>query len=364
MGLKTLTGDHFDGGVFKGRGATLNPEGRFESRSREVFDDGWEGEVEPTATPRTFVTEETARSILSENDSPDVPFEVSLNPYRGCEHGCIYCYARPSHAYLDLSPGLDFETRLFAKTNAAVLLREALQRPGYRCRPIAIGANTDPYQPIERRLRITRQVIEVLAACDHPFTIVTKNAMVERDLDLLAPLAARNLVQVFISCATLDAEVARHLEPRASAPTRRLETVRRLAAAGVPCGVLVAPVVPFLTDAGIEGVIAQAAAAGAFTAGFVLLRLPYEIKDLFKDWLAQHFPLKAAHVMSRLRAMRDGRENDARFGSRTRGTGEFAELLAARFALACRRHGLASARKSLDATQFKPSALSAQLSLF
>lgn len=216
MGLKTLTGDHFDGGVFKGRGATLNPEGRFESRSREVFDDGWEGEVEPPATPRTFVTEETARSILSENDSPDVPFEVSLNPYRGCEHGCVYCYARPSHAYLDLSPGLDFETRLFAKTNAAVLLREALQRRGYRCRPIAIGANTDPYQPIERRLRITRQVIEVLAACDHPFTIVTKNAMVERDMDLLAPLAARNLVQVFISCATLDAEVARHLEPRAS----------------------------------------------------------------------------------------------------------------------------------------------------
>lgn len=368
MGLKTVTGrpihENAAAAPVKGRGATLNPAGRFDLTIRDAFDDGWNPLPEEVGRPRTEVTEETARSILSTNDSPDVPFDVSLNPYRGCEHGCIYCYARPSHAYLDLSPGLDFETRLFAKTNAAPLLREALSRPGYRCRPIALGANTDPYQPVERRYGITRAVIEVLAHCEHPFTIVTKNALVERDLDLLVPLAEKNLVQVFISCATLDTGMARRLEPRASAPARRVETIAALSAAGVPCGVLVAPVLPFLTDADLETVLQAAAGAGARTAGWVLLRLPYEIKDLFKDWLKQHYPLKAEHVMSRMRALRDGQEYDASYGSRQRGEGPFADLLEARFRNACQRLGLNRGRLDLDTTRFRPAALTGQLALF
>lgn len=368
MGLKTVTGEPIHANApaapSRGRGATLNPEGRFEALRRESFDDGWDGTRDEPGRPRTLVTEERARSIVSENDSPDVPFEVSLNPYRGCEHGCIYCYARPSHAYLDLSPGLDFETRLFAKTNAAELLRENLLRPGYRCRPISLGANTDPYQPVERRYRITRSVLEVLAACDHPVTIVTKNALVERDLDLIEGMARKNLVYVHLSLATLDVEVARRMEPRASAPARRVEAIRRLSSAGVPCGVLVAPVVPFLTDAGIESVLETAAAAGARGASWVLLRLPYEVKDLFEDWLRQHFPLKAEHVMNRVRAMRDGRDNDARFGRRMRGEGVLADLLAARFTKTCQRLGLSRERIALDSARFRPGALRGQMDLF
>ncbi len=378
MGLKTVTGE--TASPTKGRGATRNPEGRFETLRREVFDDGWrhgstEGDEggkggdggedsDGPPRPQTQVTEERARSIISRNQSPDVPFDLSINAYRGCEHGCIYCYARPSHAYLDLSPGLDFETRLFAKTNAAQLLQEELARPGYRCSPISLGANTDPYQPIERDYRITRQIIEVLAQCEHPLTIVTKSALVERDLDLLAPLAAKNLLQVFLSCATLDHDIARKLEPRATAPMRRMQAIRRLSAHGIPCGVLVAPVVPFLTDAGVEAVLERAAAAGAKSAGYIVMRLPYEIKDLFKDWLSHHYPLKAAHVMSGVRALRDGKENDPSFGSRMRGQGLFADLLKARFDSACRRLGLNRQRLTLDTERFRPRAPSGQLDLF
>jgi DNA repair photolyase len=351
----------------RGRGATLNPEGRFEGRRREAFDDGWDAAEWEEVLPalRTRVTEEHARSILSRNDSPDIPFTLSLNPYRGCEHGCVYCYARPSHAYLDLSPGLDFETRLFAKVNAAQLLRAELARQSHTVESIALGANTDPYQPAERHYRITRDVLEVLAECGHPVGIVTKNALVLRDLDILAPMARRNLVRVYVSVTTLDHSIARRMEPRASSPARRIEAIRALTEAGVPCGVMVAPIIPFLTDDCLERVLEAAAAAGATRAGYVLLRLPYEIKELFKDWLHHHYPLKAEHVMSRMRAMRAGRENDPSFGSRMRGQGLLAELLERRFANACRRLGLeAGGRGGLDTSQFRPPAAAGQLRLF
>lgn len=363
VSLKTHAGGH--AGPSKGRGATINPEGRFETRTRECEDDGWFQEpLEPKLD--TMVTEERVKSIIARNESPDVPFSQSLNPYRGCEHGCVYCFARPSHAYLNLSPGLDFETRLFAKVNAAEVLRAELARSSYRCELIALGANTDPYQPIERRYRITRSVIEVLHACRHPLGIVTKNAMVERDIDLLAPMASRNLVEVSISLNNLDSELARRLEPRCSAPARRLETIRRLTAAGIPVGVLVAPTIPFLTDDQLERVLEAAYAAGARRAAYVLLRLPYEIKDLFRAWLEHHYPLKAAHVMSRVQAMRGGRDNDPQFGSRMRGSGELAQLLAARFRLTCRRLGFHCAARydGIDTTQFRPPDAGAQLALF
>ena len=363
MPLKTVTGDH--GSAHKGRGATLNPEGRFETALREVFDDGWEVPLEDEpGRPQTIVTAEQVKSIISRNDSPDIPFSLSINPYRGCEHGCIYCYARPSHAYLNLSPGIDFETRLFAKVNAAEKLREELAKPGHACSAITIGANTDGYQPAEREWKITRSILEVVAACDHPITIITKNALVERDLDILAPMAARNLVSVYVSVTTLDHELARRMEPRASAPARRIEAIRRLAQAGVRVGVMVAPIVPFLTDPETETILEAARDAGAGTAGYVLMRLPYELKDLFKDWLMHHYPLKAAHVMSRVRQMRDGRENDPEFGSRMRGSGEFADLLRMRFDKACKRLGLNEHRPPLDVTQFKRPRLDGQMALF
>lgn len=350
----------------KGRGAALNPEGRFASERREAVDDDWAASADaaPVAPLRTDVVEEHARSIVSSNDSPDVPFTQSVNPYRGCEHGCIYCYARPSHAYLDLSPGLDFETRLFAKINAAELLRDTLARPGYRCRTIALGANTDPYQPVERRYRVTRSVLEVLAECRHPVGIVTKNALVLRDLDVLVPMARARLARVFISVTTLDHDIARRLEPRASSPTRRLEALRALAAAGVPCGVMVAPVIPFLTDDGLERVLEAAAAAGARQAGCVLLRLPHEVNGLFRDWLANHYPDKAAHVMSRVRQMRGGRHNDPSFGGRMRGQGVVADLLEQRFRKACQRLGLNREAQELDTTRFRPPARGGQMTLF
>ena len=545
--LKTVTGER--AAPAKGRGATLNPEGRFEELRREEFDDGWDTPLpEEPARPRTTVTPEKAKSLIQRNESPDVPFNFSINPYRGCEHGCIYCmagdtpilmgdgrtrplaelrvgdvvygtarqgwyrryvktrvlahwrtikpayriilqdgtrlvaggdhrfltergwkfvserhacdggrrphlttgdklmgtgafasppaknedyrrehlrffhtvdpaitrkleivgqalkssvrsgvssieslggaqvlydittetgdfiangvvshncYARPSHAYLELSPGLDFETRLFAKVNATEILREELARPSYRCESITIGANTDPYQPIEREWKITRQVLELLAACEHPCSIITKNALVERDLDLLAPMAQRNLVQVFLSVTTLDHELARRLEPRASAPRRRVEAIGNLAAAGVPVGVMVAPVIPFLTDSGIEAVLEAAAQAGAKSAGYTLMRLPWELKELFKDWLQHNYPLKADHVMSRVRQMRKGKENDPNFGSRHRGEGLLAELLEKRFEIACNRFGLnRERRKPLEVTRFKPPARNGQMDLF
>jgi len=364
LGLKTVNGA--PARALKGRGAPTNPEGRFESVQRSAEDDGWDGQPEPDpARPLTTVTTERARSIVTRNQSPDVPFDRSINPYRGCEHGCIYCYARPSHAYLELSPGLDFETRLFAKDNAAQALREELRRPGYRVEPIAIGVNTDAYQPIERERRITRQILEVLAECEHPCTLVTKSALIERDLDLLTDMARKNLVQAFVSVTTLDHALARRMEPRASAPRRRIEAIGRLAQAGVPVGVMVAPVIPFLTDSELECILDAARASGAQSAGYVLLRLPWEVKGLFQDWLAHHYPLKAAHVMSRVREMRGGRENDPDFGSRMRGEGLFAQLLAKRFEIACARLGLNCERRiALDCARFRKPVEPGQLRLF
>ena len=340
----------------KGRGAASNPVGRFEPQRSTREDDGWYRE-DDDALPRlaTQVSIERARRILSRNDSPDIPFNQSINPYRGCEHGCNYCYARPSHAYLNLSPGLDFETRLFAKTNAAELLRAELAKPGYRCEPVNLGANTDPYQPIEKTYRLTREVLEVLAECHHPLTIVTKNALVERDLDLLAPMAERGLAQVFISVGLLDNRLASTLEPRASAPHRRLQALGKLAAAGVPTGVLVAPIIPAVTDKDIEQIIERAAGLGVKAAGYTVLRLPHELKQVFREWLALHLPERAEHVMNLLQSMRGGRDNDPNFGSRMRGEGAYADMLAQRFKLACRKHGLVRTRQlPLDSSQFVP----------
>ena len=351
--------------TFKGRGAADNPQGRFEREERETFDDGWDPDADVVRRPRTEVTLTRARSIISRNASPDITFTQSINPYQGCEHGCIYCYARPSHAYLGLSPGLDFETKLFAKANAAELLRAELSRPAYRCEAIKIGANTDPYQPVERKYRITRGILEVLAECNHPLGIVTKSALVERDLDLLAPMAKKGLVHVFVSIGTLDHELMRRLEPRTAAPTRRLEVLRALNEAGIPCGVLVAPVIPFLNDRDMETVLERSAAQGAGMAGYQILRLPYELKDLFKDWLERHYPLKAARIMSQIRQMRGGRENDPRFGTRMSGEGVFAELQENRFRMACERHSLnLRGREPLDTAHFRPFARTAQLNLF
>ena len=349
------------------RGARSRLQGRFETDAREAFDDGWVREDEPAAPLETRVVEERARSIIATNDSPDVPFEQSINPYRGCEHGCAYCYARPSHAYLELSPGLDFESRLFAKTNAAELLRRELARPGYAVKPIAFGTNTDCYQPIERRYGIMRGILEVLAACDHPLSIVTKSALVERDLDLLSAMASRNLARVFVSINTLDRKLARRLEPRAASPQRRLDTLRALAQAGVPCGVMVAPIIPALTDASIEDVLGAAAAAGATSAGYILMRLPHEVKPLFKEWLGTHYPERSAHVMSIVRQLRGGRENDPRFGARMTGTGQHADVIAGRFAIGCRKHGLNRQRRGeepLDCARFRPPSLDGQMRLF
>jgi DNA repair photolyase len=349
--------------ITKGRGATLQIEGRFENVARERVDDGWGTADEELPPSRTTVTVEHAKSVLQHQKSPDIPFELSLNAYRGCEHGCIYCYARPSHAYMNLSPGLDFETKLFAKPDAAKLLRAELAKPSYRCSPIALGSNTDPYQPIEREWKITRQILEVLAEHRHPVTIVTKSALVERDLDVLTRLAKDSLVQVFISVTTLDAELARRMEPRAASPRRRLQAMQKLNDACVPCGVMAAPVIPFLTDSELEKILESAHRQGARSAGYTLLRLPYELKDLFRDWLAVHYPLKAEHVMNRMREMRGGRENDPEFGSRFRGSGQFADLLAQRFRTACARLGFNWEERSLDTGLFKPPSRDRQMDL-
>jgi DNA repair photolyase len=355
----------------KGRGATFNPENRFRRDQREPVDDGWHDAAtdtgEDAAPPRvkTVVRIQQARTIIARNESPDIPFNQSINPYQGCEHGCIYCYARPSHAYLDLSPGIDFETKLFAKPNAAELLREELSRPGYVCDPIALGTNTDPYQPIEREWKVTRGVIEVLASCDHPLTLTTKGACVVRDIDVLAAMAKKNLVRVFISIAMLDRDLARTLDPRAAAPQRRLEIVNELATAGIPVGVNVAPVIPQLTDKDMESILEAAAAAGATHANYILLRLPREVAPLFRAWLDAHYPLRAAHVMSIVQDIRGGRDNDPRFGSRMRGQGQYADLIRNRFGLACKRLGLNAERSvPLDTTLFRPPRNSNQLDLF
>lgn len=362
----------------KGRGAITNRGSRFEAWARAVDATYLEslrgdGEEAVAVRPVTQVREDPTRHILSRNQSPDVPFDRSLNSYRGCEHGCIYCYARPTHAYLGHSPGLDFETLLYAKPRAAELLRQELSKPGYQPGLLGLGANTDPYQPIERQLHITRSVLEVLAESDHPVCITTKSALVERDLDILAPMARRQLVQVYLSINTLDHQISRTLEPRATAPLRRMEAVRRLAEAGIPVGVMVAPMIPALTDRDMEKVLEAAAAAGARHAAYVVLRLPLEVRDLFVEWLEAHYPLRAQHVMNRVRDMRQGKDYDARFSIRMQGTGWYAELLAQRFALACQRLGLNRDRLRVDLTQFRRPAgqaaasramASAQMSLF
>lgn len=352
----------------KGRGALSNIESRFDTWSREVDLDGLEAEVTAHGerpTPQTTIMLEQAKSIISRNQSPDIPFDQSVNVYRGCEHGCSYCFARPTHAYLGLSPGLDFETKLFAKPNAASVLRNELSRRLYRPTVIAIGTNTDPYQPIERDQRLTRSILEVLEEFNHPVAITTKSALVTRDADILARMAEKQLVRVYISITTLNTDLARKLEPRANSPTRRLEGIKRLTDFGIPTGVMVAPVIPALTDTEIESILKAAASAGATSAGYVMLRLPLEVHNIFVEWLKQHYPGRAKHVLSLVEQIRDGRHNDSAFGQRMRGTGIFAELIEKRFRHGCRRLGLNKERPPLRLDLFRvPVKESPQASLF
>jgi DNA repair photolyase len=332
----------------KGRGATGNPAGRFEPR-------WFESDEDPAGAPppETQVFVDATKGIIARNDSPDIGFSQSINPYRGCEHGCSYCFARPSHAYLNLSPGLDFETKIFTKPDAAALLAREIARPRYVCSPIALGTNTDPYQPLERRLRITRGILKVLAAHEHPFTIVTKSALVVRDLDLIGPAAARSQAAVHISITTLDPDLARRMEPRAAAPSRRLEAVRALADAGVPCGVLAAPMIPGLNDHELERILEAARDAGATSAGWVLIRLPHEVKEVFETWLRAEEPTQADRVLARIRETRGGALYDPRFGARQRGEGPYAAMLARRFTVAARRLGLDRKLEPLDTSRFR-----------
>jgi DNA repair photolyase len=346
-------------GARKGRGAVSNPGGRYEPTRRVAFHDGWDSELrgddDPEPRADTIVTTEQTRTIITTNDSPDVPFDQSINPYKGCEHGCIYCFARPTHAYLGLSPGLDFETRITAKPDAAEALRKELARPGYQCRVIAMGTNTDPYQPTERTLGITRQILEVLAAHDHPVGIVTKNAGILRDLDLLAPMAKKRLATVMLSVTSLDPELAGVMEPRASRPARRLDAIRKLSDAGVPVGVLASPLIPAINDGELEKILEAAYAAGARHAGWILVRLPLEIKDLFEEWLRAHFPDRAERVLELIKQTRGGKLYDATWGTRMSGTGPYAALIEKRFEVACARLGFdATERFPLDTSQFKP----------
>jgi len=344
----------------KGRGTGVAIAHRFASVQRKPVDDGWGADdqlvEQEELPPSTEVTPEQAGSILARNDSPDVPFEWSVNPYRGCEHGCIYCYARPTHGYLDLSPGLDFETRIVAKVNAAQRLEQALGRRGHVVSPINIGSVTDAYQPAERRLRITRAVLEVLLKCRHPFTIVTKSAGPVRDLDLLGPAAAQRLVQVFISVTTLDPALARILEPRAAAPHRRLEAIAALAAAGVPVAMNVAPIIPFINEPEIEQIVEAGAAVGARSVHYTTLRLPWEVAPLFKDWLLRHFPERAERVLGRVRDLHGGRDYDADFATRMRGRGPWADLIHQRIYTTTARHGLTREAVELDTCAFVPPA--------
>jgi DNA repair photolyase len=341
----------------KGRGTAWAIEHRYTRQPSETFDDGW-GTLDQAASEEhvpvaTQIIEERVKSILSSNDSPDISFDLSINPYRGCEHGCIYCFARPTHSYLNMSPGLDFETRIIAKVNAAERLREAFASRSYEASFLNIGSATDAYQPIERKLGITRSIIELLAECRHPFSLVTKSSGIERDLDLIGPMAADHLVAVYVSVTSLDANLARILEPRAAAPYRRLRTIETLAKAGVPVGVSVSPVIPFINEPEIERILEAAAAAGARAAFSVVLRLPWEVNPLFQQWLEQHFPDRAGRVMARVREMRGGKDYDATFGSRMRGEGVWAELLRQRFDKACARFELNKTRIELDLSLFQ-----------
>jgi DNA repair photolyase len=337
----------------RGRGAESNASGRYEPQSRVIVDDGW-GSIDDLPPLKTTVQEEKPRKIITTNDSPDISFDRSINPYRGCEHGCAYCFARPTHAYMGLSPGLDFETKLFAKPNAAKLLEKELAKPGYEPRTMAIGTNTDPYQPIEKRYRIMREVLEVLDAANHPVGIVTKSALVLRDIDILARMAERNLAKVALSVTTLDRKLARAMEPRAATPERRLGALRLLSEAGVPTTVMVAPIIPALNESEIERILDAAAAAGAREAGYVLLRLPLEVRDVFKEFLEREYPDRAKHVMSVIRSMRGGKDYDATWGTRMKGEGPYAWQIGRRFEIACRRLGLNATRRSLSTVQFKP----------
>jgi DNA repair photolyase len=348
----------------RGRGAQTNATGRFETQTRALVDDGWDSLADLPAF-KTEVRHETARQIITRNDSPDIGFDRSINPYRGCEHGCVYCFARPSHAYLGLSPGLDFESKLTAKVNAAHVLRQELARPEYSPKTIALGANTDPYQPIERELRITRSILEVLAETQHPVGVVTKSALVQRDIDLLAPMAEKNLARVAISVTTLDADLARRLEPRATAPQKRIETIRKLSEAGIPTTVLVAPIIPTLNEDEIEKILDAAHAAGARSAGYVLLRLPHEIKDLFQEWLLEHRPDRFHRVMNTIRQMHGGKLYDSSWGKRQTGDGVYAWTVGRRFEIATRRLGFQGRGAKLRTDLFlQPSRPGQQLALF
>ncbi|MDX5364878.1 MAG: PA0069 family radical SAM protein [Alphaproteobacteria bacterium] len=349
----------------RGRGALTNRSGRYEPQSRELADDGWDS-LEDLPALKTQVTEETARHIVTRNSSPDIPFDRSINAYRGCEHGCVYCFARPTHAYMGLSPGLDFESKLFAKPNAAQLLEKELARPGYEVAPIAIGTNTDPYQPIEQRYRITRSLLEVLSAYNHPVTILTKSARIVRDIDILSSLAERNLVRVALSVTTLDPKLARALEPRASTPSRRMEAIRLLSEAGIPTSAMIAPIIPALNDMEIEKILTGLSHAGAREANFVILRLPLEIRDIFVEWLNEHVPDRANRVLSLIRQMRGGKDYDATWGERQSGTGPYAWQIARRFEIATKKLGIGYGRReirSLDCTKFRVPGRGQQLEL-
>ena len=335
----------------RGRSAGINPTGRFEPVTRHVFDDGWET-LEDLPPFKTEVQVEKPRTIITRNESPDISFDRSINPYRGCEHGCVYCFARPTHSYMGLSPGLDFESKLFAKPDAAKLLDKELSKEGYQPRTIAIGTNTDPYQPIEKKWRIMREILEVLDARNHPVGIVTKSALVTRDIDILSRMAERGLAKVALSVTTLDRVLARTMEPRASTPTKRLEAIRQLSEAGIPASVMVAPIVPGLTDQEIERILDAARAAGAQDAGYVLLRLPLEVSPIFKDWLLRHYPDRYRHVMSLIRSMRDGKDYDSEWGKRMRGSGPYAWQIGRRFEIAARRLGFNAKRTSLRTDLF------------
>ena len=350
----------------KGRGAGSNESGRFETEKRVPFDDGWGSSEEEPARLATTLSVDATRTIIARNDSPDIGFDRSINPYRGCEHGCIYCYARPSHAYLGLSPGLDFETRIFYKPNADVLLRDELRKKGYVCRPMALGSNTDPYQPAERRLGVTRSILEVLREFHHPVTIVTKGALIQRDIDILSDMAKEKLAVVTVSVTTLDRDLARVMEPRAATPERRIETITALSKAGVPTGVLSAPMIPALNDREMEAILARAREAGASVAGYTLLRLPLELKALFKEWLETHEPKKASHVLSLVAQCHGGKIYDSAWSKRMVGGGPYAEMLAARFDRACRKLGYSPrATHMLDTSRFHPPAQKGdQLALF
>ena len=355
--------------ALKGRGTVWALEHRFKGDNRSDFDDGWgtleQAAAEEHAPPDTEVVETRVQGILSANDSPDIGFDVSINPYRGCEHGCIYCYARPTHSYLDLSPGLDFETRIVAKVNAAERLRAALSARSYTPLQLNIGSVTDAYQPAERRLRITRGIIEVLSEAQHAFSIITKSSLVERDMDLIAPMAQQRMAAVYVSITTLDGALARAMEPRAAAPHRRLRTVEALARQGIPVGVSVSPVIPFLNEPELEQILQAARDAGATSAFSIVLRLPWEVNPLFQQWLQQHVPDRADRIMARVREMRGGNDNDSRFGSRMRGQGVWAELLRQRFDKACARLGLNRSKNELDLTRFRrPAAMAGQGQLF